>query len=117
MLADGDEAGVRYIQGARRLMAEEHQHSGTNLTLLPSRDIEHFLFVHGFDEVYRREAGNWDLRNLPANKIIERAVSRRSKPGMALAVIEEAMKKGVDSVPSLLQNMFNRVVALAREQA
>ncbi len=118
MLADGDEAGVRYVQGARRLMAEERQHgSASNLTLLPSRDIEHFLFTHGFEDVYRREAGNRDLHNLPANKVIERAVSRRSKPGMALAVIEEAMKQGVDSVPSLLQNMFNRVVALAREQA
>lgn len=117
MLADGDEAGVRYVQGARRLMAEEHQQSGSNLTLLPSRDIEHFLFTHGFEHIYRREAGHVDPRHIPVSKIIERAVSRRSKPGMALAVIEEAMTLGVDSVPALLQNMFNRVVALARKQA
>ena len=49
--------GVCYVQGARRLMAEEHQHgSASNLTLLPSRDIEHFLFTHGFEDIYRREA-------------------------------------------------------------
>ncbi len=116
MLADGDEAGIRYIHGARRLLSEEHQHGG-GLTLLPNRDIEHFLYMHGFADVYRREAALRDLHNLPANKIIERAVSRRSKPGMALAVIEEAMQRGVDSVPSLLKNMFDRVIDLARQQA
>jgi putative ATP-dependent endonuclease of OLD family len=116
MLADGDEAGIRYIHGARRLLNEEHQHGG-GLTLLPNRDIEHFLYMHGFADVYRREAALRDLHNLPANKIIERAVSRRSKPGMALAVIEEAMQRGVDSVPSLLKNMFDRVIDLARQQA
>ena len=57
------------------------------------------------------------MRNLPVNKIIDRAVSRRSKPGMALAVIEEAMQRGADSVPVLLQKMFDRVVDLARQQA
>jgi putative ATP-dependent endonuclease of OLD family len=117
MLADGDEAGVRYVQGARRLMAEERQHNSNTLTLLPNRDIEHFLFTHGFEEVYRREAGKVDPRHMPMSKIIERAVSRRSKPGMALAVIEEAMMLGVNSVPALLQNMFSRVVTLARQQA
>ncbi|WP_024870679.1 DUF2813 domain-containing protein [Tolumonas lignilytica] len=115
MLADGDEAGVRYIQGARRLLSDEHRHDG-GLTLLPNRDIEHFLYVHGFDDVYRREAMLREQHNLPANKIIERAVSRRSKPGMALAVIEEAMQRGADSVPMLLKKMFDRVVELARQQ-
>ena len=120
MLADGDEAGIRYIHGARRLLTDEHQRNGSSgggLTLLPNRDIEHFLYMHGFADVYRREAVLRDLRNLPPNKIIERAVSRRSKPGMALAVIEEAMQRGVDSVPVLLQKMFDRVVDLARRQA
>ena len=120
MLADGDEAGVRYIHGARRLLTEEHQRSersGGGLTLLPNRDIEHFLYAHGFEDVYRREAALRDMRNLPVNKIIDRAVSRRSKPGMALAVIEEAMQRGADSVPVLLQKMFDRVVDLARQQA
>jgi len=117
MLADGDDAGVRYVQGARRLMTEEHQRTENNLTLLPNQDIEHFLYMHGFADVYRREAGNRDLLNIPANKVIERAVSRRSKPGMALAVIEEAMRQGVGSVPMLLQKMFDHIVALARKQA
>lgn len=116
MLADGDEAGVRYIQGARRLISEERTRAGS-LTLLPNRDIEHYLYNHGFDDVYRKEAQIKDMRNLPASRIIERAVSRRSKPGMALAVLEEAFRRGPESVPDTLRHMFESVVDLARQHS
>jgi len=116
MLADGDEAGVRYIQGARRLISEEKSRAG-NLTLLPNRDIEHYLYAHGFDDIYRKEAVIRDAHNLPPSKIIERAVSRRSKPGMALAVLEEAFLRGPECVPEVLQHMFDHVVDLARRHS
>lgn len=89
------------------------------LTLLPAKDIEHFLFHHGFDEVYRREAGNnRNNRNpwLSATKLIDRAISHRSKPGMALAIVEEAERRGQEAIPLLLRQMFSKILALARSQ-
>ena len=53
---------------------------------------------------------------LPPGKVIERAVSRRSKPGLALAVVEAAEKAGIEQMPHLLRQMFTRVIALARRQ-
>lgn len=114
LMADGDAAGIKYIQGARRLIHSEVESKG-HLTLLPERDIEHFLFKNGFEAVFRQEAHLQD-NHQPISKIIERAISHRSKPGMALAVLEEAYRKGADSVPTLLKDMFYRVVSTARVQ-
>lgn len=114
LLADGDEAGTKYINGARHQLKGESERE--RLTLLPARDIEHFLFHHGFADIYRHEAGITGQQNMPPGKIIERAINRLSKPGLALAVVEAAEKGGKERIPSLLQQMFATVVALARRQ-
>ena len=116
LMADGDEAGVKYVQGARRLIHSEGEHHKGHLTLLPERDIEHFLFKNGFEDVFRQEAHLQENHHQPISKIIERAISHRSKPGMALAVLEAAFRKGPESVPVLLREMFHRVVGAARLQ-
>ncbi len=117
LLADGDEAGSKYASGVRSQLRGDDERE--RLTLLPAKDIEHFLFHHGFDEVYRREAGNnRNNRNpwLSATKLIDRAISHRSKPGMALAIVEEAERRGQEAIPLLLRQMFSKILALARSQ-
>lgn len=114
LLADGDQAGNKYASSVRSQLKGDHERD--RLTLLPAKDIEHFLYHHGFEAVYRQEAGVTPHQMLPPSKIIERAVSRRSKPGLALAVVEAAERGGIDQMPHTLRQMFSRVIALARRQ-
>lgn len=50
LLADGDQAGNKYASSVRTLLRGESEHD--RLTLLPARDIEHFLFQNGFAHVF-----------------------------------------------------------------
>ena len=66
--------------------------------------------------MFRREAGVGPHQQLSPTRIIDKAVNRRSKPGMALAVVEAAEHQGPDSIPRLLRQMFSRVVAISRSE-
>ena len=114
LLADGDEAGAKYITGARSLLHGDRERE--RLTGLHERDIEHFLFMNGFESVFRREAKIGPRQSCSPHKIIDKAIRQRSKPGLALAVVEEAESLGPESIPPLLRQMFARIVALARGQ-
>ncbi|MBO1518645.1 DUF2813 domain-containing protein [Oceanisphaera pacifica] len=113
LLTDGDEAGQKYAQGVRSLLRGERETN--HLTVLPHIDIERYLFDNGLESVFRQEAQIFD-KHTPASRIIERALSRRTKPGMALAVIEAIELQGVKTVPKELRRMFARMVANARQQ-
>ena len=114
LLADGDQAGNKYASSVRTLLRGESEHD--RLTLLPARDIEHFLFQNGFAHVFRHEAHVGKNPWLSNSKIIERAVNRLSKPGMALAIVEDTEERGVEAIPPLLRQMFSKILMLARTQ-
>ncbi|WP_107852183.1 DUF2813 domain-containing protein [Oceanimonas marisflavi] len=113
LLTDGDEAGQKYAQGVRSMLRGERE--GDHLTVLPRADIEHFMYFNGLEPVFRQEANIHD-KHTPPSRIIERALSRRSKPGMALALVEAIEPHGPERVPVELRRMFARIVALARRQ-
>ena len=115
LLTDGDEAGAKYASSARSLLKGERERD--RLTQLPSADIEHYLYQNGFEAVFRREAGVGGRSTLNAGRIISKAIHHRSKPGLALAVVEEAERLGSEHIPPMLKQMFARVVALARGQS
>ena len=114
LLADGDQAGNKYASSVRALLRGEREHD--RLTLSPARDIEHFLFQNGFAHVFRHEAHVGKNPWLSNSKIIERAISRLSKPGMALAIVEDTEERGVEAIPPLLRQMFSKILMLARTQ-
>lgn len=113
LLTDGDEAGQKYAQGVRSMLRGEREQD--HLTVLPRSDIEHYLYYNGLEPVFRQEAQIHD-KHTPATRIIDRALSRRSKPGMALAVVEAIELQGPQLVPAELRRMFARMVAIARRQ-
>ena len=88
--------------------ADEH------ITVLPSLDIEHFLYENGFEQVFRRESGIGTSQNYSENKIIELAIHHKSKPGLALSVVEFAERNGGKTIPELFQNIFYRLVSMAK---
>jgi putative ATP-dependent endonuclease of the OLD family len=103
LLADGDEAGHHYITKARRLLRSRPE--ARHICLLPDLDMEHFLWRQGYEAVYRKAAGPVPPGTDPST-VIHQALRAESKPGMALAVAEEAGRLGPRGVPPLLGNLF-----------
>ena len=88
--------------------------------MLEERDIEHCLFHHGYADVYRALAGaplpgprGRQMRERPT-AIITRAIHARSKPGLALAVLEAANRPDAPGVPGPLRSLIETAVRLAR---
>jgi putative ATP-dependent endonuclease of OLD family len=116
LLCDGDDAGIKYASVAKGLL-KKNQQSSRHITKLPDADIEHFLFNNGFESVYRHESGYGDMQNVTVNKIIERAIHRRSKPGLAINVVERADRLGSGGVPQLLRDMFRNLLDLSLDSS
>ena len=112
LVADGDEAGRHYAARARHLL--QGRPESRHLTLLPDRDMEHFLWRSGFAETYRAAAPHPEITD-PEN-IIHQALRAHSKPGMALEVAEEAGRRGGKAVPALLRRCFTTLQRLAEKR-
>lgn len=113
VLADGDEAGRHYQSKVIDLIGDSGR-ADEHITVLPSLDIEHFLYKNGFEQVFRRESGIGTSQNYSENKIIELAIHHKSKPGLALSVVEFAERNGGKTIPELFQNIFYRLVSMAK---
>jgi putative ATP-dependent endonuclease of OLD family len=114
VLADGDQAGRVYADTARRFLARGEARE--RITVLRERDIEHCLWQHGLADVLRDAAG-LDSRahgRMPARRVIQGAVRRQSKPGLALAVIDAIAHRGPACVPEPLREVIETCVRLAR---
>lgn len=55
VLTDGDDAGHKYAQTVQSFTGS--QHLAEHLTVIPHKDIEHYLYVSGFADVYQKAAG------------------------------------------------------------
>lgn len=120
VLADGDEAGRRYVERALELVPHA---APDRITRLEDRDMEHCFYAHGFDDVFLRAAGVVPRRPRGArstsrgpnpSKVIARAISERSKPRLALEVLEAMSERGPDAVPPTLRALVESAVKLAR---
>ena len=119
LLADGDAAGQRYVA-----QANKHLHGAVpedHITVLPSRDVERYLWDAGFADVFRLAASGkkpisarW--RDAEAKPTIRRAVKRRSKPYMAIEVLR-SINKGEVQAPEKLHRAIATSVELTRREA
>ncbi|WP_028868940.1 DUF2813 domain-containing protein [Psychromonas arctica] len=118
VLTDGDSAGQKYASRVKEMLGESDS-IHARLTVLPAHDIEHLFFENGFEEVYLKAANysKQDLARLNANKVIEKAVHKYSKPGLGIAIAEAVESQGVELVPLLLKRLFSRLVGMARSQS
>ncbi len=114
LLCDGDDAGVRYAKLAQGMLNKDQKFQD-HITKLNDVDIEHYLYNNGFESVYRKESGYGFVQNVTENKIIERAIHRRSKPGLAINIIEKADRMGVGGIPHELMQLFNTLVQLSAD--
>lgn len=116
VLTDGDEAGKKYAATARSQL-QPHEQESDHLTQFPASDIEHFLYKQGFSDVY------YQMAHLPLNvpmnarRIITKAIHHSSKPELAIAVAMAAAERGPQAIPPFLDQLFGRVMWLARGRA
>ncbi|HGJ5890881.1 MAG TPA: DUF2813 domain-containing protein [Arsenophonus apicola] len=113
-LVDGDNAGRQYAGAAIAYAEKNNDTARDRLTMLPASDMEHFLYHEGFREIYHQIAGIPDNGKVLPRRVIIKAIHRTSKPDLAIEVANRAAEKGINSIPSLLRNMFSRVAWLAR---
>jgi putative ATP-dependent endonuclease of OLD family len=118
LLTDGDEAGHAYVVTARSYL--KGRSIQDRVTMLDEPDIEHSLYYNGYAALYQELAGaavvgpRGRRMREKATSIITRAIHARSKPGLALAVLEAANRPGSPGVPRQLRSLIDTTVRLAR---
>lgn len=117
VLTDGDEAGRKYAATATHYANKINSSDRDRLTMLPAPDMEHFLYREGFRKLYHEIADIPDNAKVSTRRVIIKAISRTSKPDLALATVNRAAELGPDSIPLQLKSMFSRVAWLARGKA
>lgn len=108
VLTDGDDAGKKYADITCDYISKRKTYR--YLTVLPQKDIEHFLYSQGYEDVFRQAAGlavgNQLKRGYSMDKIIEQAIRRKSKPGLALYLVDAMQKRGQSGVPVLIAKLL-----------
>lgn len=121
VVADGDNAGTNYIKAAKKCLDTNKQDGDRILQL--QKDLEHEFWMAGYDDVYKNAVKTADLTSLqnqhPANSpefvkaVIDKAISRRSKPELAFEVAANVEKRGIYTLPQSIKDIITRVVQLA----
>lgn len=120
VVADGDKAGSDYIKAATKCL--EGQKLENHMFQLQTRDLEHELWMAGYDTVYKNAIAQDDLTVIETKfaptspdfikAIIDKAISQRSKPEITLEVVAEVERKGIDTIPQSIRDIIARVVYL-----
>jgi putative ATP-dependent endonuclease of the OLD family len=114
VLTDGDNAGKNYVETVKLLLPASVS-TTEHLTILPAKDIENFLFHHGFSHIYKMAAfGSTEYVELSISQIIQKAIHKTSKPDLAVAVCEDAEQRGNQTIPTLFKQLFAKVLKLSR---
>ena len=114
LLADGDEAGRQYVDAARHYIRDGEEHE--RLTFLPENDIEHCFWHNGHADTILEVAGlsGATMSGVKPSHAISKAVHRKSKPFLALRLVESVAAQGPAGVPPPLARLIETCVELAR---
>ncbi|CAH0529647.1 ATP-dependent endonuclease [Vibrio hippocampi] len=111
VVTDGDPAGKKYAATVMHQLSGDHPRH--HLTELPDRDIEHFLYQHGFEDFFRELVKIPLDHPVPAKKVVMRVLKKFAKPDLALAIVAECEDRGTESIPLLIRWILKRVVTMA----
>jgi putative ATP-dependent endonuclease of OLD family len=114
LLADGDEAGRQYVDAARHYIGPGEEHD--RVTFLPEHDIEHCFWHSGHAGTIMEVAGlaPETTSGIKPGHAISKAVHRKSKPFLALRLVESVAAQGPAGVPPPLARLIETCVELAR---
>lgn len=111
VVTDGDAAGKKYATTVMHQLKGEHPRH--HLTELPERDIEHYLYIHGFEEFFRDLIKIPHDHPIPPKKVVTRVLKKFAKPDLALAIVAECESRGKESIPLLIRWILKRVITMA----
>ncbi|MFH4853779.1 ATP-dependent endonuclease [Vibrio diabolicus] len=111
VVTDGDPAGKKYAHAVRAQL--DHDQERHRLTELPDRDIEHFLYNHGFELFFKDIIKVPHDHPIPAKKVVNRVLKKHAKPDLALAIVSHCEERGMECIPVLLRWTLKRVVTMA----
>ncbi|PMJ97194.1 ATP-dependent endonuclease [Vibrio sp. 10N.261.55.A7] len=111
VVTDGDAAGKKYSASVRgQLGGDQERH---RLTELPDRDIEHYLYAHGFERFFRDMVKIPYDHPIPAKKVVAKVLKKHAKPDLALAIVSYCEEQGVEFIPVLLRWTLKRAITMA----
>jgi putative ATP-dependent endonuclease of OLD family len=111
VVTDGDAAGKKYAATVlHQLDGEQPRH---RLTELPDKDIEHYMYNHGFETFFRDLIKVPYDHPIPAKKVIVRVLKKFAKPDLALAIVRHCEQQGSEAIPVLLRWTLKRVISMA----
>ncbi|MFA0087357.1 ATP-dependent endonuclease [Vibrio sp. 10N.286.49.C2] len=111
VVTDGDAAGKKYAAAVMHQLDNEHPRH--HLTELPERDIEHYLYINGFESFFKTLIKVPNDHPIPPHKVVVRVLKKYAKPDLALAIVGECERRGVDSIPLLIRWILKRVITMA----
>ncbi|EOW9468936.1 ATP-dependent endonuclease [Vibrio cholerae] len=111
VVTDGDPAGKKYSATVRGLLG--HDQERHRLTELPDRDIEHFLYSHGFEYFFKELVKIPHDHPIPAKKVVSKVLKKHAKPDLALAIVSHCESNGTECIPVLLRWTLKRVITMA----
>jgi len=114
LLADGDDAGQHYLETAREFLGDREE--SEHISLLCDLDIEHCFWENGYSGIYEHHSrlSPAALRNSSPAQVIRQAVKKRSKPYLALSVVEAVSEDDSPGTPEVLTSLVETCVRLAR---
>ncbi|WED24426.1 ATP-dependent endonuclease [Vibrio sp. JC009] len=111
VVTDGDAAGKKYSHTVRNMLGNDLENH--RLTELPERDIEHYLYAHGFEFFFKDLIKVPRDHPIPAKKVINRVLKKYAKPDLALAIVSQCEDSGVECIPQLIRMTLKRVITMA----
>jgi putative ATP-dependent endonuclease of OLD family len=116
VLVDGDRAGQTYSTLARSFLRGEEE--SRRVSAIEERDIEHCFWRHGHAHTLERLAGSAAVKGgASPRRVIEKALERHSKPGVAFELLASVADAGSAGAPPPLRRTIETCVALARGAA
>ncbi|MDD2465360.1 MAG: DUF2813 domain-containing protein [Desulfobulbus sp.] len=123
LMADGDQAGIDYVNRANNYIATGETLADRARTLIHA-DIEHEFWRNGYDGFIENmvtttrkgqiatEAGSDDGKR---TKLLIKAAIKQAggKPAFAQALIQEIRQRGAATIPQTIKDIIARVVQLA----
>ncbi|MDH5916586.1 ATP-dependent endonuclease [Vibrio splendidus] len=111
VVTDGDAAGKKYAATVLSKLGNDQERH--RLTELPDRDIEHYLYMNGFENFFRDMVKIPYDHPIPAKKVVAKVLKKHAKPDLALAIVSHCENQGQDCIPLLLRWTLKRVITMA----
>lgn len=119
MMADGDNEGSEYVNRAEKHL-ESNEQLEDRAQKLDHPDIEHEFWYNDYEQFMRSllpiaRQKEQAVNSADTKSLIKSAIKQAGgKPAFALALHEEVVRLGAQTIPKPIKNIINRVIQMTR---